>query len=172
MPDRARAIETDVVIGAVAGVVATTAMTLSMAAMFRHLARSERYPLPPRELTERTAASAGIRGGMDETQVQAATLVSHFGFGALMGGLYVPLFHGRRAPGAGSGVGFGLLVWAASYLGWVPGLGLLRPASEHPPRRNGLMIAAHVVWGTVLGAVARRLAGALEPFAEGPLRDR
>ena len=66
MPDRPRSIEIDVVIGAIAGIVATTAMTLSMAAMFRRLDRPERYPLPPRELTERTAAAAGIRHELDE----------------------------------------------------------------------------------------------------------
>ena len=171
MPDRARSIETELLIGAIAGVVATTAMTLSMAAMFRRLARPERYPLPPRELTEQAAAAAGARHAMDEPQMQAATLASHFGFGALMGSLYAPVFPGRRS-GVGSGVGFGLFVWTASYLGWVPGLGLLRPATEHPARRNGLMIAAHVVWGAVLGSVARRLSGAMTPFAAGPLRDR
>ena len=27
-------------------------------------------------------------------------------------------------------------------------------ATRHPPRRNALMIAAHVVWGAILAAVA------------------
>jgi uncharacterized membrane protein YagU involved in acid resistance len=172
MPDRARSIETELLIGAIAGVVATTAMTLSMAAMFRRLAHPERYPLPPRELTEQAAAAAGARHAMDEPQMQAATLASHFGFGALMGSLYATVFRRRHAPDVGSGIGFGLLVWTASYLGWVPGLALLRPATEHPARRNGLMIAAHAVWGAVLGSIARHLSGALAPFAAGPLRDR
>jgi putative membrane protein len=55
------------------------------------------------------------------------------------------------------GIGFGLLVWAGSYLGLLPALGLLSPATQHAPQRNLLMIAAHLVWGAVLGAVTDRL---------------
>lgn len=43
-------------------------------------------------------------------------------------------------------------VWTVSYLGWVPALGLLTPAGRHPSRRNARMIAAHLVWGTVITA--------------------
>jgi hypothetical protein len=32
-------------------------------------------------------------------------------------------------------------------------LDLHPPATRHPPRRNALMVAAHVVWGGVLGAL-------------------
>jgi len=51
------------------------------------------------------------------------------------------------------GVGFGLLVWAGSYLGLLPAVGLHRPATRESARRNGMMIASHVVWGAVLGAM-------------------
>ena len=53
-----------------------------------------------------------------------------------------------------NGVVYGLTVWAGSYLGLLPAAGILRPAAEHPPRRTALMIAAHVLWGGVLGALA------------------
>lgn len=43
------------------------------------------------------------------------------------------------------------MVWSGSYLGLLPALNILPPATEHPPGRNALMIAAHVVWGSVLG---------------------
>jgi hypothetical protein len=44
-----------------------------------------------------------------------------------------------------------------SYLGWIPALRLPQPATEEPPPRTGLMIAAHVVWGAAAAALLRRL---------------
>lgn len=162
----------DLVIGAVAGVAATVAMTLVAEKLFRRLPPEERYPLPPRELTERAAEEAGIADDLDEPALQAATLVSHFGFGAVTGALYVPLLLHRRIPPVASGSGYALGVWALSYLGWVPALGLLRPATSHPRRRNALMLAVHVVWGSALGLVADGLSRSLPTIAGGPLRDR
>ena len=57
-----------------------------------------------------------------------------------------------------AGVGFGVAVWAGSYLGWLPAAGIISPATEHPPRRNALMIAAHVVWGAAAGMMVNKLA--------------
>jgi len=48
-------------------------------------------------------------------------------------------------------------VWSTSYLVLLPALRLLRPATKAPPRRNALMIAAHLVWGGALGLVLRAL---------------
>jgi putative membrane protein len=42
-------------------------------------------------------------------------------------------------------------VWAGSYLGLLPVLGILSPATRHPTGRNALMIAAHIIWGATLG---------------------
>jgi hypothetical protein len=68
-----------------------------------------------------------------------------------MGALYGPLSRAIPLPAPLAGPAFGLAVWAANYLGVLPALGLLRPATEHPPRRNALMIAAHLVWGLATG---------------------
>jgi hypothetical protein len=53
-----------------------------------------------------------------------------------------------------------LSVWALSYQGWVPALGILPPASRDQPGRQWTMVAAHVVYGVVLGAMERRHASA------------
>ena len=62
---------------------------------------------------------------------------------------------GEREPmsDVGKGIAFGLGVWTASYLGLLPALGILKPATQHPLRRNLLMIGAHVVWGASLAGL-------------------
>ena len=160
------------VAGALAGIAATATMTLVMGILHRRLPRRDRYPLPPREITSRIAQAAGVHAHMDERQRVDATLASHFAFGAAAGALY-PWFAGRTAlPPVASGVAYGLAVWTASYLGWIPLARILNPATEHPARRNLLMIIAHIAWGGTTGVVASDLERAGRTFlAAGPARD-
>ncbi|HEV3470675.1 MAG TPA: hypothetical protein VG148_15230 [Pyrinomonadaceae bacterium] len=140
-----------ILLGAVAGLAATVPMSLAMKLMHEQLPEHEQYPLPPRAVTMEVAERAGVREHLDEGEREAATWAAHFGYGAACGALYGALAAGRRVPPLAAGVGFGLAVWAGSYLGWLPAAGILRPATEHPPRRNALMIAAHAVWGAGVG---------------------
>lgn len=151
--------------GALGGLLATGPMTVVMLAMHRLLPPGEQYPLPPRLITEAVAAhteavaahteAVAARSGDEpaahsESSKRAATWLAHFGFGASAGSLY-PFTTGRlRLPPALRGVLFGLLVWAGSYLGWLPALDILPPATRTPLRRNALMIAAHLVWGAAI----------------------
>ena len=143
------------VTGAVAGAVATLPMTIAMESMHRQLPFWERHSLPPRKITVRIARRLGFTPYLDASARTAATLFGHFGYGAACGATYA-LTRGRRA-GAASGLAFGLLVWGGSYLGWLPATGLMRPATEWSRRRNLLMIAAHVVWGTCTGVAVRAM---------------
>ena len=147
-----------VLLGALAGLAATAPMTLAMKLMHEQLPPEERYPLPPRAVTEGVAEKAGVNEHLDEGERVAATWASHFAYGAACGALYGALSGGRAEERPVlSGVGFGLAVWAGSYLGWLPAAGILAPATEHPARRNALMIAAHVVWGATTGAALERM---------------
>lgn len=139
--------------GAMAGLVATVPMTVAMKAMHRALPPHEQYPLPPRLITEEVAEDTGIAPHLNEKEQEQMTWAAHFSYGAAMGALYGPVASHLARPGVTSGVLFGLTVWAGSYLGLLPAAGILRPATEHPPRRTALMIAAHVVWGGALGAL-------------------
>jgi uncharacterized membrane protein YagU involved in acid resistance len=142
--------------GALAGLGATIPMTLAMEVMHRSLPRHERYPLPPREITDELLAQAGLREQLDEEEHVDLSLLSHFSYGAAAGAVYGALsqrYHLSPLPG---GITFGLGLWTISYLGWIPAAGILRPATQHPPRRTALMVTAHVVWGSVLGLLVDR----------------
>lgn len=138
---------TRLLLGGIAGFAATLAMTSAMARMHRRLPEKERYPLPPREITER------VMNGPDEA-IRDSAMAAHFAYGAACGALVGAL---RRAPGPIEGAVAGVAIWAGSYFGWVPVLGILKPASRHPGRRNALMIAAHCVWGAATALSLREL---------------
>jgi len=147
--------------GAIAGGVATAPMTVAMELMHRFLPAREQYPLPPSLITAELAKEVKIDRQLDQHQHVALTLLNHFGYGAAAGALYAPLADALGPtlplPAALRGIAFGCIVWAVSYLGLLPALGILRPATDHPARRTLLMIAAHLVWGCVLGLVSEWL---------------
>jgi uncharacterized membrane protein YagU involved in acid resistance len=143
--------------GAAAGFVATAPMSISMLIGWSLLPKQEKYPLPPRLITEQIAERVGLADQMSENQLVGLTIFSHFGYGALFGALYA-LFDGRlRMHSSLKGTLAGLALWIGSYLGWLPAMGILRPATGHPRRRNLLMILAHVVWGLTLGLMTQKL---------------
>ncbi len=119
--------------GGIAGAVATAPMTLVMEAGHRMLPRGEQYPLPPREITEQVAR--GTRLGMPAAEERRVwlTLVAHFGYGAAAGAVYgaVAANTSKQGPadGARRGIAYGIAVWTVSYLGILPALGLLSPAT-------------------------------------------
>ena len=140
-------------LGALAGIAGTFAMTAAVRAMHRRLPPPERYPLPPREIME-GALPAPAKRTLDEQGRRSATVVAHFEYGAATGALYALLRPGGIIlPGAA----YGLLVWTVSYFGIMPGLRILQPARNHPLRRNWLMIVAHLVWGSTMATTLREL---------------
>ena len=143
--------------GAAAGLLATVPMSVAMLIGWGLLPKREKYHLPPRLITKEISEKVGIEQRLSENEFIGLTVLSHFAFGALCGTLYA-LFGSRlemhsRLKGALTGVA----VWVGSYLGWVPAMDILPPATKHPWRRNLLMIIAHVIWGATLGEVTRKL---------------
>jgi uncharacterized membrane protein YagU involved in acid resistance len=143
--------------GAAAGLIATAPMTAFMQAAWRRLPASDRHTLPPRKITRKIARQLGIRWPGGEKQQISVTLLSHFGFGALAGSAYGMVEDQIPLGSSFKGALAGLAVWTASYLGWIPALRILPPATKHSWRRNLLMIVAHLVWGTALGVLTRRM---------------
>ncbi len=143
--------------GTIAGFIGTVPMTVFMLTTQRFLPHGQRYALPPEIITQELAHRAHVRHHMNKQAVLAATLVSHLGYGATMGLLYTPFARKLPLPATLKGILFGLVVWAGSYLGLLPLLGMWESAYVEPSRRNLMMIGAHVVWGASTGVAARVL---------------
>lgn len=131
--------------GAAAGVVASIVMTLQMAATKKAIGEP-----PPKKLTRRILTLLGQRPS--RPTLHAATALAHLGYGAAAGMLYATFPRNIRA-----GSLFGVALWAASYAGWIPKLGLMRSPSNDRPGRPTAMIAAHVTFGSALERTLRAL---------------
>jgi uncharacterized membrane protein YagU involved in acid resistance len=152
--------------GALAGLIATVPMTVAMVVLQRLLPKRLRYPLPPEQVTLRMIADKGAIGHLGDPERTIATGILHFGIGTLGGASYSVAAKLIPVPSLARGIGFGLLVWLTGYMGWLPALGILRPATKHPAQRNALMIAAHVVWGSVTALLFAALSGDDESDAD------
>lgn len=137
--------------GVLAGLIATLPMTAFMLLMQRLLPKVQQFALPPERITAEIAERAGVKVHMNKAEQVAASLVSHFSYGANMGTFYIPFAKRVPLPPALKGAIFGVIVWAASYLGLLPALRMQEQAPKEPLQRNALMIAAHLIWGTTLG---------------------
>ncbi|MFT3916696.1 MAG: hypothetical protein QM704_22230 [Anaeromyxobacteraceae bacterium] len=140
--------------GAWDGVVATGVMS---AAMWGARRAGLLGKPPPRHLVERALGAAGLRRHTPEAAVNALSLLAHLGFGAAAGALFEAAGRTPRALPAAVALGcaYGGLVWAASYAGWIPALGLLAPPHRDRAGRPSAMLGSHLVFGAVLGARSR-----------------
>jgi putative membrane protein len=140
--------------GAVAGVVATGPMTVFMLVAHRFLPWHQRTSLPPKAITMDLLNRVNLKQHLNRKQRKRATWVAHVAYGTGVGATYGSFSRAIPLPPPVKGVIFALLVWAGSYLGWLPALDVSGSAPEQSLRRNVLMIGAHVVWGAVAGPIA------------------
>ncbi len=167
MKDQKLKLGTRLLIGGIAGFVGTMAMTSAMQRLHRRLPEEERYPLPPREIVESVADKADV-ALTDEGTKDIAT-AAHFAYGAAMGALMAAM---NPTPSRRSGSLAGAAVWLASYMGWIPALNVLEPATRHPKRRNLLMMGVHIAWGAATASAMRELVAARESMlVKGPAKD-
>jgi hypothetical protein len=143
---------TRLLLGGIAGFAATLPMTALMRIVHKRLPAQDRYPPTPRELTDSLADTVGLE--LSEPGARNITLGAHYAYGAAAGALVAVI---APRPGLATGAGAGVAVWAASYLGWIPALGLLKPATEQPAARNAMMIATHLLWGAALSVALSEL---------------
>lgn len=143
-------------LGAASGVVATGAMSAIMLAAQRAGIMSE---LPPHDIADDTVNRTAARDDVDQGGRDALGWIFHFVFGAASGAMFAVVRRVVRLPGPAAlhGIPYALGIWAVSYLGWVPALGFLPPATRDEPGRPPTMILAHVVFGAITGALLERL---------------
>ncbi len=150
--------------GGLGGVVGTAGMSVLMLAAGKAGLIGEQ---PPDKIAGAALDMAGVQQRDEAAQDAVATLL-HFSFGIGCGALFGVL-HRRlplHVPATLHGMVFALLIWATSYQGWVPALGIMPPASRDHPNRPRVMILAHLIYGGLLaGVVARRGEPAPEPPA-------
>jgi len=138
--------------GAAAGLLATVCMSGVM------LAGSLLWPkrkLPPRKIVEKGLQAAAASA--EDPVINTAAFFAHLGFGTLAGCVFG--FVEERSPLSPvvKGVAFGLSVWALSYEGWIPALGIMPPPQRDERCRAVTIAAAHGVYGAVLGIATEAL---------------
>ena len=140
--------------GALAGTLATVPMSAVMLAAQRMGLMGKQ---PPAKITDAALDASHVEP--EPPKRRALAVIAHFAFGAAAGALFSAIH--RRAPATGratiGGLAFGSAVWAASYAGWVPALGIMPPPTEDRPGRPASMIVAHWVFGAALGLIVAGL---------------
>jgi uncharacterized membrane protein YagU involved in acid resistance len=145
-----------VISGAVAGLVASLPMAAVMMGLNRLLPSHGRTiiephrALPPKEITLEVAERIGVKDAVRPgRRWGAVTWLGHMGYGAATASLYPMLTRRLNAPNVVRGMLFAMLVWAGSYLGWLPAFDVLPPATQQTRRRNLVMILSHLSWGSL-----------------------
>lgn len=99
----------------------------------------------PRVIGERLSGRAG----------DAVSTLLSVGYGSTGAALYTAF---RSDPDTMlDGAALGAAVWAAGYLGWLPGLDLLPPIQKQKPAHIAASLGQHVVYGVATVAAYRRL---------------
>lgn len=106
---------------------------------------------PKQDATMKAADAlvAAATGGQHLTfeQQEAAGPMVHYGFGALVGGLYGALAEYSSTVRLGMGTGFGAALFAGADLMAVPAFHLGPPVTETEPKELANPLAAHLVYG-------------------------
>jgi hypothetical protein len=149
--------------GALAGAAGGAVMAMMMQkiapkVMPQSMRPDEFIPKKAIQWAERTAGRPDALG--DSTEMKAA-MGAHLGYSALAGAVYGlarPL--ARDLPVPISGAAFGMGVWALSFEGWMPAMGIMERTTDEPPRKWPAPIMGHAIYG-VATALAYEGLGAL-----------
>jgi hypothetical protein len=153
--------------GALGGIAGGTAMTVMMTKVGPRVLPHDVLPDTPApqkvvQWAEREAGEPDALSGLSE---KMAALGAHLGYSAATGAVFGLARHAvpalSRVPTPVAGVGFGLLVWVASFEGLLPALGVMPPTTAHPPKRWPAPLMGHSLFGAVTALVAARLQRAL-----------
>lgn len=159
-------------VGLWSGVMATGPMTAALFYLNRTLDSEEQKPLPPAMLSNDFLEVLGLADKMTPAQRENFTMVSHFGYGAACGAIYSLLTSKYKSSPITKGTVFGLAVWSASYLGWMPPLNLRTSAPNMSKGRNAMMFLAHIAWGASLGFFENQMRQRQDQMLDGKDADK
>ena len=147
-----------------AGVIGGAAGSLVMLPLFRGAKWAGiTREMPPYRVVDRAAAvaaqSAEAGGQVEEEQRTVAMITSHTLYGVLGGVFYALIQDELELPAAIAGPTFGLALWAAGYLGWMPATGVLPEPWDQEAGDALTPVAAHLIFGLTLGVVERQIRG-------------
>ncbi|HEY5955359.1 MAG TPA: hypothetical protein VIV60_02350 [Polyangiaceae bacterium] len=149
--------------GATAGTIATLAMS---AVMLELQDQGWLGRMPPQLIVDRVLSSFSLKQRTRPVFRHGLSSIAHLGFGTAMGVTYaagtyftqcVSPQDRQREPTLRTAIPFAVAVWASSYAGWLPALGLMPAPSRDRPGRPISMLAAHIVYGATLAVVLRAL---------------
>ena len=173
---RAATIARDTAVGIVGGLAASAAMNGFQAAWSAVQQRLEPEqddggdePSTVKAADRVTKATAGEP--VPEPKRQAAGEMVHYGFGAVLGGLYGAARSIDSRVSAGFGMPFGAAVWAVADEAAVPALGLSGPPAETAPSTHLYSLLSHLLFGAVLEGTQRGVEAGLDRAA-GPPRQQ
>lgn len=137
--------------GALSGLAATGTMT---GAMFAEKEMGVLQRVAPKTITARAAQKVGLAG---ETMVEGAFtptwLAAHLGYGTSCGIVFSLIRPVLPRNGILAGALYGVALWAISYLGIMPALGLYPYPTRTSTGQTVGMIAAHEVYGVTLAQI-------------------
>lgn len=166
---RQRSTTTNLLIGAVAGVVGAWAMNAFQRAWLQQYAAdsrnvAQRYPRSDEEVMRIIAVRAGglFERKLNEQEINSAALALHYGFGAATGAAYAVLASKHKLAMSGLGTAFGTVFFAGGYLVAPQDLKPCVPSEEQPATVSAIYEwLTHVVYGMTVEATRRALVKAI-----------
>lgn len=107
----------------------------------------------PKKAVEWAEAQVGRPNALTDEQAQKVAMAVHLGYSALGGALYGLARQKleqkeEHIPLPVAGALFGLAVWALSFEGWLPAVGIMKRTTDKPVKKWPAPIMGHLVYGT------------------------
>lgn len=137
--------------GAAAGAAGTAVMTVMRTQVAPRVMPAETMPeeFTPKKAVQWAEQRLGEPNALSEAQEEKAAMAAHFGYGSGAGAAYALLRESvlRKLPPPLAGMLFGAGLWAISFEGWMPALGVQEATTEKPPRKWPAPVMMHLLYG-------------------------